>query len=127
MLIKKHWILGIGNANIEQGLKAFTKDELWGIEGGGLHNMFIQIGLANGIIALTVIVVFLVWIIGRLLIYADKSNDIKDRKIVSKIIALSLSIISINLFESNLIYIVSFISLIFWIYLSFAIDITYKE
>jgi O-antigen ligase len=120
-LIRSNWLFGVGNFNIVQNLKRISEVELLGIEGGGMHNIFLQILAACGIIALVIFVIFLFHLIVRSVIYADKNDE--SRNIVKHSIPLLVSIISINLVEAQLIFIVSFAGFLFWIITSYIINI----
>ena len=47
----------------------------------------------------------------------------KERLRMTVLVSMLVGILAANLFESTLIYIVSFISMIFWIYLGYVISI----
>lgn len=116
-IIKNNFLFGIGNSDLVQVVSDARYIYLPGITAGGLHNIYIQILTANGIFAfISFISLILVSVF-----YISNSIKIKDKEFI--IFSLLLSIIYINLFESNIYYIVSFISIIFWIYLGYLISI----
>ena len=98
-----------------------------GIEAGGLHNIYLQIITSNGIISLIILLCLLGAIIYAL---ATKIDLLKgtDKILNGILLVLIFGILFVNLFESNLIYITSFISIIFWSYLGyFYTAITHNE
>lgn len=113
-IIKQNKIFGVGTTSFVDIMKENSHVSLPGIEAGGLHNIYIQIALCNGLLAFFVFITFILTIIIIFLkeiLY--KNND--NNKINISLFSILVSILSLNLFESTLIYICSFIALIFWI------------
>ena len=113
-IIKENKIFGVGTTSFVDIMKENSHVSLPGIEAGGLHNIYIQIALCNGLLAFFVFITFILTSIIRFLkeiLY--KNND--NNKINISLFSILVSILSLNLFESTLIYICSFIALIFWI------------
>ncbi|AWK51138.1 polymerase [Clostridium beijerinckii] len=123
IVIKENPLNGVGNNKLVDAVKgARETDDLPGLEIGGLHNIYVQIATVNGIISLllflTFIGIILMFIIQRL----DKLKR-KEKFQMTTLTSLVVGILAVNLFESTLIYIVSFISMIFWIYLGCLVSI----
>lgn len=114
-LIKENKIFGVGTTSFIDVMKESSSVYLPGIDKGGLHNIYIQIALANGLLAFCIFIIFIflsiVIFIKRILF----SNIDYSNKINMSLFSILISILSLNLFESTLIYICSFIALIFWI------------
>lgn len=113
-IIKENKAFGVGTTSFVDIMKENSHVSLPGIEAGGLHNIYIQIALCNGLLAFFVFITFILTSIIRFLkeiLY--KNND--NNKINISLFSILVSILSLNLFESTLIYICSFIALIFWI------------
>ena len=113
-IIKENKAFGVGTTSFVDIMKKNSHVSLPGIEFGGLHNIYIQIALCNGLLAFFVFITFILTSIIRFLkeiLY--KNND--NNKINISLFSILVSILSLNLFESTLIYICSFIALIFWI------------
>ena len=123
-VIKENIYFGVGNVNVADSVIKSSKAPLMGVEGGGMHNIFIQISVANGLISSIIFILFLLFI--TLFIHKHIMNNYGSSNINVFIISFSLiiSLVAINMFEANLIYIVSFISFIFWSMLSFILQIT---
>lgn len=123
-VIKENIYFGVGNVNVADSVIKSSKAPLMGVEGGGMHNIFIQISVANGLISSIIFILFLLFI--TLFINKYIMNNYGSSNINVFIISFSLiiSLVAINMFEANLIYIVSFISFIFWSMLSFILQIT---
>ena len=113
-IIKENKIFGVGTTSFVDIMKENSHVSLPGIEAGGLHNIYIQIALCNGLLAFFV---FITFILTSIIIFLKeilyKNND--NNKINISLFSILVSILSLNLFESTLIYICSFIALIFWI------------
>ena len=123
MLIKQNLLFGVGNNDLVEKVYSMRPGVvLPGIEAGGLHNIFLQILTANGFITLILFLLILYSTLNFLVKKIDYSFG-KQRKINLILLSLIVGIIFVNLFESNLIYIVSFISIIFWTYLGYFISI----
>lgn len=124
LLIKQNPIFGVGNSSLVEKVYSMRPGVvLPGIEAGGLHNIFLQITTANGFIALILFMIILFNSLSFLVKKVDFSFA-RERKLNLILLSLITGIIFVNLFESNLIYIVSFIPIIFWTYLGYFISIT---
>lgn len=124
---RRNLILGVSSSKFVEVMKANSKVDLWGIESGGIHNIFIQVLTVNGMISLIILIVFILLCFYVSVNYL-KNREIKEDTILNtSIFSFIAAIIFINCFESNLIYIVSFISLLFWIFLAYGILITIKS
>lgn len=122
-VIKDNVVFGVGNTNLVSSMQKATSVQLEGIEGGGLHNVFLQILATNGIVMFLVFVSILS-ILYYLGIKATKNIDGSANRVFSCIIlCTSISILFINMFEANIIYMVSCISIVFWSLIGF----TYRQ
>ncbi|SFC54091.1 O-antigen ligase family protein [Clostridium uliginosum] len=123
MVIQQHPLTGVGSSDLIEAVTDVKEVEyLPGIEGGGLHNIYVQIATTNGVIALGLIITFLLSIMVFIIKQLDKLKR-KEKIQMTTITSMLVGIIAVNLFESNLVYIVSFISIIFWTYLGYLISI----
>ncbi len=122
-VIRWYPLTGVGNsALIENMREARVTWDLPGLEYGGLHNIYFQIITVNGLISLILFVAFLC---GMLIFVLKRVDNLKrkERLRMTVLVSMLVGILAANLFESTLIYIVSFISMIFWIYLGYVISI----
>ncbi|HEY5525505.1 MAG TPA: O-antigen ligase family protein, partial [Clostridium sp.] len=127
LAIKENPILGVGNDSLLDKVYSMRPGVvLPGIEVGGLHNIYLQILTANGAIALILFLIFIYFIFSFLIKNLDKSYG-AYRKVGIVLLSLLVGILFVNLFESNLIYIVSFISIIFWTYLGYFVSSKCKK
>lgn len=123
IVIKDNPLTGVGKNDFVDAVRsARDTDDLPGLETGGIHNIYLQIATINGIIALLLIIVFLYIILVFIVQKLDKLKR-KEKLQMTTLASMLLGILAVNLFESNLIYIISFISMIFWIYLGYLISI----
>ncbi|BCZ48360.1 hypothetical protein psyc5s11_44270 [Clostridium gelidum] len=123
IVIKDHPLNGVGNSDLVEAIKgARETDDLPGLEVGGLHNIYVQIATVNGIISLLLFLTFIAMILIFIVQHLDKLRR-KEKFQMTTLTSLVVGILAVNLFESTLIYIVSFISMIFWIYLGYLVSI----
>lgn len=122
-VIKWYPLAGVGGSALLDNMReARVTWDLPGLEYGGLHNIFFQIITVNGVIALVLFAAFLCGILIFTLRHVDNLKR-KERLRMATLLSMLVGILAVNIFESTLIYIVSFISIIFWIYLGYVISI----
>lgn len=126
-IIKFFPLVGIGNSNKISTLIANQKHELRGVEAGGLHNIYIEIATVNGLIATAFILLFIACAFFFLVKKIDKLYSKTEKYYFSVLLTLVFGIPVINLMESSLVYIISFISIIFWVYTGYLIAILDKK
>ena len=123
IVIKENPLNGVGNNELVEAVKgARETDDLPGLAIGGLHNIYVQIATVNGIISLLLFLAFIGVILMFIIQHLDKLKR-KEKFQMTTLTSLVVGILAVNLFESTLIYIVSFISMIFWIYLGSLVSI----
>lgn len=125
-MLKVYPLTGVGNVNKVGWLKDYRVEYLQGLETGGLHNIFFEISCINGIPAMILFSLFIIFMITFFIKKLD-SFSYDDKIKFSFMFALILGIVLINLLESSLLYIISFISIIFWIYSGYLIAIFDKN
>ena len=127
LVIKDNFLLGVGNLDLVQKvLAARTVYIPEGINTGRLHNIYIEVLATNGIFAfvsLTVFILISLFYIFKRITVLKSNRDLRFYLLFSLIV----SILMINLFESTLLYIISFISIIFWTYLGYTLSIIEAE
>ncbi len=122
-VIKKHPFIGVGgSAMVESIYNVKITSDLPGLEFGGLHNIYIQIATVNGLISITF---FIAFILGLLIFLINKICELKrsEKARMTILFSMLVGILAVNLFESSLIYIISYISIIFWVYCGYLISI----
>lgn len=127
LLIKNNLFTGVGNEMLVEDVYSMRPDVvLPGIEFGRLHNIFLQIISENGIVLLIVFLFLLYFAFSPLIRNID---SLKGHYYFTNTTLLSLivGLVFVNLFESNLIYVTSFIAIVFWIYLSYALSLSNKK
>jgi O-antigen ligase len=123
IVIEKHSLTGVGNSDLVEAVRgARNTDDLPGLDAGGLHNIYVQVTAVNGIISLALIITFILMILTFIIQRLDKLLR-KEKLQMTTLTSLIIGILVVNLFESDLIYIISFISMIFWIYLGYLVSI----
>ncbi|EKQ53582.1 MULTISPECIES: O-antigen ligase family protein [unclassified Clostridium] len=123
IVIEKHPLTGVGyNDLVEAVRNARETDDLPGLDAGRLHNVYVETAAENGIISLLLLLTFIVMILTFIIQHLDKLLR-KEKLQMTTLTSLVVGILIVNLFESTLIYIVSFMSMIFWIYLGYLVSI----
>ena len=123
LVIKDNFLLGVGDLNLVD--KITTARVIYisqGIVTGGLHNIYIQVFASNGLFTfisfISILLISLFKIFNSISILKSE-EDIKSYFILSLIV----NILIINLFESTILYIISFVSIVFWTYLGYILSI----
>lgn len=114
-VIKNNPLFGVGTTAYVDVVKGTSNLVLNGIEAGGLHNIYIQIATANGIIALITFVIFILLSLLKFIRNINLVDSPKNYVVNKSLFSLIVSILILNLFESSLMYIMSFIAMIFWV------------
>lgn len=123
VVIKNNVMTGVGNSALVDSVKnARIGWYVPGIQFGGMHNIYVQIGAVNGIIALLLFLIFLAMILVFIIQHLDKLVR-KERIQTITLTSILVGLLVVNLFESTLVYMISFMSLIFWIYLGYLVSI----
>lgn len=123
VVIGKSPLNGVGyNDMVEAVKKARPVSDLPGLATGRLHNIYFEIATVNGVISLLLFLSFLGIILMFIVGLLDKLQR-KEKIQMTTLTSLTVGILAVNLFESDLIYTASFISMIFWIYLGYLVSI----
>ena len=123
IVIEEHPVTGVGYSGmVDSVTNARETDDLPGISTGRLHNIYVETATVNGIISLSMILIFIILLFIFLINHIDYMRK-KEKFEMTIMTSMILGILSVNLFESTLIYIVSFISMIFWIYSGYLVSI----
>lgn len=125
-LLKVCPLTGVGSVNKVGRLKDVRVAYLQGLDSGGLHNIFFEIATVNGIPATILFILFIILLFVFFIRKLDKLQPNLKLK-YGFIFVLCLGIVFINFLESSLVYIISFISIIFWIYSGYLVAILEKE
>lgn len=124
IVVKNNPLTGVGYDDMTDAVReARDTNDLPGLDTGRLHNIYIETATVNGVISLALIIGFLVTVLMFIIEKLDKLQIRKEKIRMTTLTALIVGIIAVNLFESNLVYSASFISMIFWIYLGYLISI----
>lgn len=122
MVIKTHPLVGVGGSGMLDSIyKARVTFDLPGIKYGGLHNIYFQIAAVNGLISLAI---FLSAIIMMMIFIVNKIDELKrkEKARMTVLFSMLVGILAVNMFESSLIYIISYISITFWIFSGYLIS-----
>lgn len=118
-VIKDRFMFGVGINNVVDEVKKIATTDLPGIEGGGMHNIFMQIAISNGILALVTMTIFFIYVSIKMYLGLKRVREPLTRRMVATIFAFVLALYVINLVEANLIYVANFIATAYWIYIGY--------
>lgn len=123
VVIKNNLMTGVGNSALVEAIKnARIGWYVPGIQFGGTHNIYIHIATVNGVISLILFITFIVMLLVFIIQHLDKLIR-KERLQTITLTSIIVGLLAVNLFESTLVYMISFMSLIFWIYLGYLVSI----
>jgi O-antigen ligase len=120
-VIKDKFMLGVGINNVVEQVKKVATTDLPGIEGGGMHNIFMQIAISNGILALVAMTIFFIYIAIKMYLWLKKAEEPLTKRIVATIFAFTIALYVINMVEANLIYVANFVATVYWICIGYGI------
>lgn len=127
LLFKDNLFKGVGNSSMVEKVYSMRPGVILpGIEDGGLHNIYLQMITSNGILSLIIFLAFICFVIYNITIKIDVLSG-KEKLAASSLLILVFGILFVNVFESNLIYISSFISIIFWYVLGIIYNLYTKK
>ena len=113
-------LFGPGPGNMIEVTKSLTDTYLPGIDGGRLHNAYLDVLCSNGILGFLAFITFILVLI--VLMYKNSFNNMiekEDRIYIKVIFAFITSILVINIVESIMIYVLSTAGAMFWIYIGY--------
>ncbi|WP_294371304.1 O-antigen ligase [uncultured Clostridium sp.] len=123
IVIKDNPVTGVGyNEMVDAVTNARETEDLPGLSTGRLHNIYVEIATVNGIISLMMILIFIILLFIFIINHIDHMRK-REKFDMTVLTSMILGIAAVNLFESTLIYILSFISMIFWIYSGYLVSI----
>lgn len=128
-MIKENPLFGVGSRNVYHvALKYGDINSLPGIEGGGMHNIIMQVLVSNGILGFLALLVFLIPIIFIYLKYLINSKlKTSSSKIVLLVGALLTMLLVHNMVEASILYSASYMATIFWTYLGYGLFVIDKD
>lgn len=121
---KNYKFLGTGPGNMIEVTETLADTYLPGIEGGRLHNIYLDILCSNGLTGFLVFMTFIIYESIKLYIgsFSNKINN-ENKLYIKCIAAFLVSILVINMVESIMIYVISIAATMFWIYMGYAMKL----
>lgn len=92
---------------------------------GRLHNILLQLITENGVFSLIIFLIILYLSFSKLVSKVHTLSG-KNALVQKVLLSLVVGLVFVNLFESNLIYLVSFIAITFWTYLGYFLSLNEK-
>lgn len=128
-VIKQKPLFGTSFKNIaEDTLKYYEGDStLPGLEGAGMHNQFMQVAVANGLIGLALFIVITLIFVYTILRYILKRHRPAHYKVMVAFLAVFCMFFANNLVESRIVYGNYYGNVMFWSYLAFAMYFIRKD
>lgn len=120
-IVKTNSLLGVGYKDVVNVIKNSTTQFLPGVDGGRMHNIYLEILCSHGILALIFMVMF--FLANGVAIYKDIFKEdipIENRRILKVIFAMFMSLYALGFVESVLLYVISVVSIIYWIYVGYS-------
>ena len=112
-LIEQSPIFGVGRTELIPTIDVLRDIWLYGVESGGLHNIYIEIASVNGLISAAIFILILL-IIFITLYFKIYNYTLKDKNLYIILFSLFFGIAVVNLMESSLLYNMGFINISFW-------------
>jgi O-antigen ligase len=127
-VVENNIMLGVGVNNVVDEVRKVATESLPGIEGGGMHNAYIQAAVSNGLIATGCIIIFFIYILVKLVraSLAERFAE-RDRRVIGAMLALIVSLYVVNLVEAHLLYVANFAATIYWVYIGYGINLANKS
>ena len=132
LVAKDHLLFGVGDSNILEYASQHIPEEMREQSPdmfANMHNIYLQILVGSGVIALLLFVVFAAWFLlkGAKRLYCGSWRD-QDYPVILLLFGLLVGILVENLFDSNLLgFMCFFIVPIFWTYCGYYIRLVWQE
>ncbi|MEW8957075.1 O-antigen ligase family protein [Clostridium sp.] len=120
-IFKNNPILGVGYKDVVDIMKKDATRNLPGIDGGRLHNIYLEITYSHGIIAAILMVLFFIvngYSLYKTIFKTDIPKEYRD--VMKFIFAFFMSLYVMSFVESSLLYVISVVSALFWIYIGYS-------
>lgn len=131
-MAKDHLLFGVGDSNILEYASQHIPEEMREQSPdmfANMHNIYLQILVGSGVIALLLFVVFAAWFLlkGAKRLYCGSWRG-QDYPVILLLFGLLVGILVENLFDSNLLgFMCFFIVPIFWTYCGYYIRLVWQE
>lgn len=119
-VFKESPAVGVGYTDVVTKMKAYTDEFLPGLEGGRMHNIYLEITYSNGVLALIPFIAFMMIMIYKT--YSLMCNckiPKEDLQFIKLGFAMVMSFIALGFVESAMLYTITVASTIFWIYMGY--------
>ncbi len=132
MVAKDHLLYGVGDENILEYATPYLPEDLKERAPGlvaNMHNVYLQILVGNGAVALLLFLIFALWLFlkGAKRLYRGSFKD-RNYSVILLLFGLILGILVENLFDSNLIgFMCFFVVPVFWTYCGYFIRLVWQE
>lgn len=120
-ILRDHLLFGVGSRNIPEVARRYRPaDALPGIDGGGLHNIVMQLLVSNGVLGFAALAAYAVICLIQLIGYFKffRLSTRPSRTVLLCVCVLLLLLVQ-NMVENTILFGASFHAAIFWSYLGF--------
>lgn len=120
-ILRDHPLFGVGSRNIPEVARRYRPaDALPGIDGGGLHNIVMQLLVSNGVLGFAALAAYAVICLIQLIGYFKISRlSTRTSRTVLLCVCVLLLLLVQNMVENTILFGASFHAAIFWSYLGF--------
>lgn len=119
-IFKKNILFGDSPNNMISNLKGMSSEDLIGIDGGRIHNIYLDVLYSNGIIGACTLFMFIIINLNNLYKQAFNYKLEKNNLVYMKLIfSFICSMLILNIVESLLIYTINLLGILFWIYIGY--------
>lgn len=119
-ILKNKPLLGAAPDNMISEIKKLSTEDLIGIEGGRIHNIYLDVVYSNGLIGFGLLMFFIISKMINMYKYSFNYKMEKDTRTYIRLnFSLMTSMLVLNTVESILIYLISTMGIIFWVYMGY--------
>ncbi len=122
-ILRDHPLFGVGSRNLPEVARRYRPiEELPGIDGGGMHNIVMQILVSNGVLGFAALASYALICLVQLIGYfkEHRLSTHSSRTVLLCVCILFLLLVQ-NMVENTILFSASFHAAIFWSYLGFAL------
>lgn len=127
-VFKSKFLLGGAPDHYLDIIKDKSTETLIGLEGGRVHNIYLDVLYSNGLLGFLCLIGFIC--LRMIEVYKYSVNYLRNDNnglYIKIIFAFLTSILILNLVESLLLYVINMISVLFWIYIGYERDLIVKN
>lgn len=126
-VLKEYPILGVSFKNVPERVEQVNGAPLTGIEGGGMHNVYLQVAVSNGLAGLICFLGAIAVFIIAVLRYMSRLSKRPSRWYMALLIPFFCMVFAYNMVESRVLYSIAYAPLLFWYFLGVGMFLINKD